>query len=140
MAETSPYYFRTPSLCTNCFDSLSEIQKKEISRAHPHPPSYEREPPFSESFQSDWADMQRMGRIRFVLVRGVLGWGLSSAIIWSGLMSVGGGGTFAEYLKRVILTFPVAGVIWGILMWAIYERRMKREAVNSQNASQSGAP
>jgi hypothetical protein len=78
--------------------------------------------------------MQRMGKVRFVLVRGVLGWGLSSAIVWSGLMSAGGGGTFAEYLKRVILTFPIAGVIWGILMWAVYERRMKREAVNSQNA------
>jgi hypothetical protein len=134
MTQLSPYYFRTLSLCTNCFASLPETQKQEILRVHPHPPSYVPEPPVSEQVRRGWSDMQRMGKVRFVLVRGVLGWGLSSAIVWSGLMSAGGGGTVAEYLKRVILTFPIAGVIWGILMWAIYERRMKREAVNSQNA------
>ena len=58
-----------------------------------------------------WAKIREKGKQRFVLVNGVLGWGVSTAILWVFLME------FLEPSENIwvrpitaLIIFPIAGV------------------------------
>lgn len=62
-----------------------------------------------------------LGRTRFILVRGVLGWGATTAVVWSLLM-----GLFMEgwslwgTLPTALVLFPIGGYFWGAFMWRFF--------------------
>lgn len=65
-----------------------------------------------------WAKIREKGKQRFVLVNGVLGWGVPTAILWALLME------FLDPLENIwvrptiaLIIFPIAGIAFGHLTW-----------------------
>ena len=79
-----------------------------------------------------WAKIREKGKQRFVLVNGVLGGGLPTAILWVFLM---------EFLDpsennwvrpiTALIIFPIAGVAFGHLMWNKSEKAYEKETSNT---------
>ena len=75
-----------------------------------------------------WAKTREKGKQRFVLINGVLGWGVTTAILWAALM---------EYIEPseniwvrpiiALFIFPIAGVAFGHLMWKKSEKAYDKE-------------
>jgi hypothetical protein len=68
--------------------------------------------------------MRSGGRRRFVLLYGVLGWGVSTAILfslWQGYAD--GWDGFVFKLITALVLFPLGGVLWGRFMWWFMERK-----------------
>lgn len=63
---------------------------------------------------------------RFILLRGVIGWGISTAVLFQLIMSWISDVDFFEGIQRSMIIFPLGGILFGYLMWAA-----------SQNASRS---
>ena len=75
-----------------------------------------------------WAKIREKGKQRVVLVNGVLGWGVSTAILWVFLME------FLEPSENIwvrpiiaLSIFPIAGIAFGHLMWNKSEKTYEKE-------------
>ena len=65
-----------------------------------------------------------MGRTKFIWLRGVVGWGIATALIWSLVMAAWHGfQTLPIYLGGAIILFPVGGYFWGVWVWRLSERQ-----------------
>jgi hypothetical protein len=69
-----------------------------------------------------WAKIRKAGRRQFILFRGVLGWGVFTAVMWSVVVSMLDNVGFAQLFTGAIVLFPLAGVIWGATNWSASER------------------
>ena len=79
-----------------------------------------------------WAKIREKGKQRFVLVNGVLGWGVATAIFWAVLME------FIEPSENIwvrpitaLIIFPIAGVAFGHLMWNKSEKAYAKATSNT---------
>lgn len=79
-----------------------------------------------------WAKTREKGKQRFVLVNGVLGWGVSTAILWAALME------FLEPSENIwvrpiiaLIIFPIAGIAFGHLMWNKSEKAYEKQTSNT---------
>jgi hypothetical protein len=76
-----------------------------------------------------WTDLSKLGRKRFVLFYGVLGWGIPTAILFALIQSyLDGWDQFPYHLTQALLIFPLGGVVWGRVMWKFLERRHAKAA------------
>lgn len=74
-----------------------------------------------------WERIRKGGAVRFVLMWGVLYWGLLTAVLASAITALFGSAGFLESLRWGIVGFPIAGALWGAFMWAHFESRYRRE-------------
>ena len=79
-----------------------------------------------------WAKTREKGKQRFVLVNGVLGWGVSTAILWALLME------FLDPLENIwvrptiaLIIFPIAGIAFGHLTWNKSEKTYEKHVSNT---------
>ena len=72
--------------------------------------------------------LQEQGIWRFVLVRGVLGWGLGTAVIYSLIMWTVLDINFGKLLLALLI-FPVCGLLWGALVWWLIDRKCQQQAL-----------
>ena len=79
-----------------------------------------------------WAKTREKGKQRFVLVNGVLGWGIPTAILWVILME------FIEPLENIwvrpiiaLIIFPIAGIAFGHLTWNRSEKTYEKATSNT---------
>lgn len=71
--------------------------------------------------------IREMGRSKFVWRYGVLGWGATTAILFSLLMACAEGWDgFLFKLIPALVIFPFGGYVWGRVMWAFLERMQPR--------------
>lgn len=64
------------------------------------------------------------GRTRFILTRGVLGWGLTTGVLWSILMTFAmEGWSLWATLPLALIVFPIGGYFWGAFMWRFYSKQ-----------------
>jgi hypothetical protein len=75
-----------------------------------------------------WTKLRERGRKQFVLRYGVLGWGVPTAILFTllGGFQEGWDGVAVKGLIALVI-FPLAGILWGRLMWAFFEWMNRRE-------------
>lgn len=74
-----------------------------------------------------WEQIRKGGAMRFVLVWGVLYWGVVSALLASVMGALLGWASFLESLRWNIVAFPLGGALWGVTMWAYFESKHQRE-------------
>ncbi len=82
-------------------------------------------------------------RRRFILVVGVLGWGVPTAILSSLLLQMWKGfppgwyqtGRFLGGLALALVVFAISGVFFGAVMWGMLARRRNVAASMSRNRS-----
>ncbi|HFB66818.1 MAG TPA: hypothetical protein ENJ60_14900 [Aeromonadales bacterium] len=72
----------------------------------------------------NWSKLRKNGAKHFIWFRGVLAWGLLTAILWSGLMPVlyPVGNNLQRFLIALLL-FPMGGFFWGLWVWKINEKK-----------------
>ena len=71
-----------------------------------------------------WEKIRKKGKKNFVWFRGVIGWGVFTAIFWSIFMQVLSPeeNLFLRPLIALII-FPIGGYFWGIWVWNVTERK-----------------
>ena len=66
------------------------------------------------------------GKWHFILVRGVLGWGVLTAALYSMFMFFTVKDCNAGRVLVAFILFPVGGIFWGAFMWWFFRRRFDR--------------
>lgn len=57
------------------------------------------------------------GKWHYVIKHGVIGWGVSTAVFFSLLRDFSGDAVFVDNVGSSLITFPIAGIGWGLFMW-----------------------
>ena len=71
-----------------------------------------------------WQKIRDQGPLRFILLRGLLGWGVTTGLLWCGLMTVFTEREFLPLLTAALIGFPIAGLVWGGAMWFRAEKQL----------------
>jgi hypothetical protein len=80
--------------------------------------------PLTDKQRARWEKTRRMGIRRYVLLYGMLLWGIPAGIVWVLAMSSGLGWYRLPILLLIALTvFPISGILFGRLMWRVLEAR-----------------
>ena len=56
-------------------------------------------------------------KLRFILLRGPLGWGIPTAILFQLIMHLTGEQDFFDGIISSLIIFPLVGILFGYLMW-----------------------
>ena len=79
-----------------------------------------------------WAEVRKGGRTRFVVLHGVVGWGLTTALLFSVVMPlINENDTFPELLPTALITFPIGGIAFGWFLWGVLERAYAKSRESS---------
>lgn len=70
-----------------------------------------------------WAVTRKKGLVNFVLIYGVFGWGVSTALLWSGTMWLLSSIDIAAAFPMSLALFSSFGALLGLLRWFILEWR-----------------
>ncbi|WP_207952245.1 hypothetical protein [Paenibacillus turpanensis] len=77
-----------------------------------------------------WERKRSNGKWSFVILSGMLGWGIPTAILFTiftfildhGFQWEQIGSDFWETAVTSLIVFPLGGIGWGLIMWFIMER------------------
>ena len=70
-----------------------------------------------------WAKADKLGRNRYILRYGVVGWGVPVAFMFSLIQALlDGWNTFVPQLGISLILFPIIGVIVGLITWKQMEK------------------
>ena len=71
----------------------------------------------------NWSKLRKNGAKHFIWFRGVLAWGLLTAILWSGLMSVlyPVGNNLQRFFIAMVL-LPIKNLFLGVWVWRTNEK------------------
>ena len=72
-----------------------------------------------------------LGRNRFVLFRGVLGWGLLTALLFFGWSCYSEESMSTLEVVIAFIVFPLGGIFWGAFMWSFLKKQ--RDATFTQS-------
>jgi len=72
-------------------------------------------------------NIQSLGRTRYILYFGVLGWGLVTAALFTGWNLYTKKHVDLAELVVPFVVFPISGVLWGAATWGL----MKKQSANS---------
>ena len=73
-----------------------------------------------------WVAIRERGLLRFVLLNGVVRWGLPLAIVWSLFVYFGGGGDGLDAVSAIgmaFVVFPALGALISAVLWTILDRK-----------------
>ena len=74
-----------------------------------------------------WEALRKRGQLYFVLVVGVLGWGVSMALLFSLLVyALVRGVEFKSILGSSLMIFPVTGLVGSLSVWKTRKREYAR--------------
>ena len=74
-----------------------------------------------------WQRTRQMGRSRYIRLYGVLGWGLSTGIVWALVMAARlGWDNLPILLPVALVAFPIGGYFFGVLTWRMFEAQFER--------------
>lgn len=71
------------------------------------------------------------GMISFIIKRGVFGWGITTAILYTAITYLWGNGVNTDYLSSTdfikglvisLILFPIVGVLYGVVMWRLFNK------------------
>jgi len=56
-------------------------------------------------------------KLRFILLRGPLGWGIPTAILFQLIMHLTGEQDFFDGIISSLIIFPLVGILFGYFIW-----------------------
>lgn len=91
----------------------------------PWPRSIRNPLTMSESERAKWERTRAKGKRRFIVVRGVLGWGMTTALLVSAWSWIEGEPTshLWPHLVTSMISFCLVGIVFGSLLWSYMEGR-----------------
>lgn len=66
------------------------------------------------------------GKLKFVVLHGVLGWGVTTAILFSVFQHLMGSSQTVSSIAVSLVAFPIGGMLWGIWMWHVLQKQYKK--------------
>jgi len=86
---------------------------------------------FSGKHVEKWEKTRTIGFLKFIIIYGALSWGILSGLFYFLITRIFQPSTpVVKNLIVSLILFPVAGLLWGMTMWYIGEKRYKREKNN----------
>jgi hypothetical protein len=81
-----------------------------------------------------WEKLRAKGKWNFILIYGVLLWGVSTAVLFSFILPLATGdkGSFLHVFALSIVLFPVGGIAWGYFMWIFSEKAYEKAKISEQ--------
>ena len=82
-----------------------------------------------------WRANQEIGRDRWVITHGVMGWGTTMFFVRTAVSLISGEteGQLRQHLIIDMIIWPIAGFVWGMLVWAwtehSYQKNVERRVV-----------
>lgn len=58
------------------------------------------------------------GKWHYIIMHGVIGWGITTAVLFSIFQVYTGTSSFMQQIVPALLIFPLAGAAWGAFMWS----------------------
>jgi hypothetical protein len=93
---------------------------------------------FNSRSAAKWEAIRTKGLLRFILLRGVLGWGLGCAAFLTVFHLVSESHFTAADIALPFVVFPVGGVLFGYLIWnqaeATYRAYLSRRELDRLSA------
>ncbi|MCG6200516.1 hypothetical protein [Psychromonas antarctica] len=84
-----------------------------------------------------WKKLREKGRLRFIFVRGILGWGLPMFLIVILLFNVGENGVILPASIAIhAAIWTVGGMIFGGVMWHLSEKKYLSEVLRRKKPKQ----
>lgn len=72
---------------------------------------------------SKWEKTRKLGKFKYILIYGVILWGIPTAVFWSFLMQyINPMDSIYYWLIPAIFTFPIGGVFYGDFTWNRFEK------------------
>ena len=82
--------------------------------------------PSKQKRLKNWEATRERGMWRFILVNGIIGWGLTTAVLGLFIMSfVTPGFNTKTNISQALIIFPLGGILWGWLVWRHLEKELK---------------
>ncbi len=81
-----------------------------------------------------WRDTRKHGAFKFVLIKGVLGWGLPMLLLMALIKQPFADGIFSKTAMVHFVVWPLGGLIVGTLMWGITEHRFRKALASNKAA------
>ncbi|MCL1067606.1 hypothetical protein L2735_12440 [Shewanella olleyana] len=81
---------------------------------------------FSYSKQIKLESLIAGGKWRFILLHGVLGWGISTAFVISLIDHFLLNTQLINSFTQALLIYPVAGLLFGLIMWAMIKNEYRK--------------
>lgn len=66
------------------------------------------------------------GMLRFIVYRGVLGWGITTAVIVQLIMSLTSDKSFFDGLIISLTIFPLGGILYGYVTWMMMLNKSRK--------------
>jgi hypothetical protein len=73
-----------------------------------------------------WERARRLGPVRFILLLGLLGVGVTAGVLFVAVETWTTDQPFGSLVVEAIVVWPIVGLVWGVLMWLIGERSYRR--------------
>ncbi len=79
---------------------------------------------FTDENNARWKRIREQGLIRFVLVQGVIKWGIGTALAWLAFMTLVTGGqyNYGTAVPYALIIFPSLGIVFGLALWFALNR------------------
>ncbi len=81
-----------------------------------------------------WEKLRAKGKWHFILIYGVLGWGVGTAALFSLIfpLVMGHKVPFLPVFASSIVLFPLGGIAWGYCMWILSEKAYAKARISEQ--------
>ena len=81
-----------------------------------------------------WEKLRAKGKWNYILIYGVLGWGVSTGVLFSLIfpLVMGGKVPFLPVFALSIVLFPLGGIAWGYCMWILSEKAYAKAGISEQ--------
>ncbi len=84
----------------------------------------------NERFVEQWGKLRAMGRTRYVLISGVLSWGVPMFLVMTFIVNRRDRGADILAISAVLWLF--GGALYGWLMWVLNERKFRKLSSEAQ--------
>lgn len=72
--------------------------------------------------QAKFEQLMAKGKWHYIFFHGVLGWGVTTAVLFSLAQYYFNEVSFVDSLKLSMVIFPIGGVFWGAFMWWFFKK------------------
>ena len=66
------------------------------------------------------------GKWHYILFHGAIGWGVTTAVLFSLLQSFISEVEFTDNIWLALIIFPLGGIGWGAFMWSYYQKKVNK--------------
>lgn len=67
------------------------------------------------------------GKLYYVVVHGILGWGIPTAVLFCLVQQVTGVQQTLHTIARALVMFPLSGILFGLFVWLFLKRQYNKE-------------